>query len=76
MSKSRIIINADYLNEHAATYQDLLVWLGGVHPDQLTCPIMLGTPGGKIYAIRKPVDKSDAGFSGEAIEVKTEESSP
>ena len=72
MSKSRIIVNADYVNEHAATYGELRDWLDSVSVGCMALPIMLGTPDGKVWAIRKPVDKSANGFIGEAIEVEVE----
>ena len=72
MSKTRIIINSKYLNENAASYADLQLWLEDRNEHEIAQPIMIGTPDGKIWAIRRPVDRTN-GFIGEAIEVETEE---
>ena len=73
MSKSRIIVNGDYINEHAAVYRELKAWINDISEGDLECPIMFGMPNGKIYAIRKPVEKGDTFFQGESIEVETKE---
>ena len=73
MSESRIVTNASYLNEHAATYREMRDWINGLDADTLEQPVMLGTPDG-IYAMRRPVTIDGNGFMGEAIKVETEES--
>ena len=73
MSKTRIIVNGDYIDEHAATYRELKEWINEIDNYDLEKPILMGGPDGKIYAIRKPVEKSSSFFRGEAIEVETKE---